>query len=109
MYDYSKILSHPLILVNIKFTNSKARQNLYSARKELGASIYVQENLTNFRESLSYEARQLVKSKKLAKTWVAGCKVHGSFPDNPAGKVIIKDMATIEAIRDGKPLPKHSK
>ena len=57
--------------VIIKFTNSKARRNQYSARKQLGALIYVQENLTNFRESLSYEARQLVKTKKLAKTWVS--------------------------------------
>ena len=94
--------------VIIKFTNSKARQSLYIARKQLSSSIYVQENITNFRESLSYEARQLVKANKLGKTWVAGCKIHGSYPGE-TGKFIIKDMATIEAIRDGKPLPKDSK
>ena len=92
--------------VIIKFTNSKARQSLYSARKQLGKTIFVQENITNFREGISYEARKLVRSNKLSKTWVAGCKVYGSLPGD-SQKIIIRDMACIEAIRDDLPLPKY--
>ena len=92
--------------VIIKFSNSKARQCLYSSRKQLGKSIFVQENITSFRECISYEARKLVRSNKLSKTWVAGCKVYGSLPGT-THKFIIRDMTCIEAIRDDLPLPKY--
>ena len=61
--------------VIVKFTNSKARQRFYQARKDLGAGIFAQKNLTPLREKLSYEARQLKRSGSLDNTWIAGCKV----------------------------------
>lgn len=93
--------------VIVKFTNSKARDRVYSARKTLGNGIFVQENLTRYRERLSFEARQLVRSKKLTKTWVAGCRVYGTIPGidtNTDKKVLIKDMDIVECIREGRPV-----
>ena len=47
--------------VIVKFTNSKARERAYRARKTLGDGIYVQENLIIFRiKKCHYEARQRV-------------------------------------------------
>lgn len=65
--------------VIVKFTNSKARQRVLSARKRLG-SVYVNEDLTRFRQSLHYEARQLVRAKKIVRTWIAGGKVFCNVP-----------------------------
>ncbi len=91
----------------IKFTNSSARYKLYGARKKIGDGIFVQENLTRFREKLAYEARQLVRSDKLDKTWVAGCNIYAQLP-HTVKSIHIKDLATIELIREGKPLPSAS-
>jgi hypothetical protein len=51
--------------VIVKFTNLKARQRVYNARKEMSHGIFVQENLTPLRENLSFQARQLLKRDKL--------------------------------------------
>lgn len=89
--------------VIIKFTNSRARDKLYRARKSIGDGIFVQENLTRFREQLAFEARQLVRSKKISRTWVAGCSVYASTENRD--KIHIKDMTIIECLRDGKQIP----
>ena len=91
----------------VKFTNSKARERVYRARKTLGEGIYVQDNLTIFREKLSYEARELVRAKTLSKTWVAGCKVYGLLPSQ-AQSFVIKDMDIIQRIKDGLPIEDSS-
>jgi hypothetical protein len=91
--------------VIVKFTNSKARDRVYSGRKQLSAGIFVQENLTNFRERLSFEARQLVREKLAQKTWIAGCKVYVSCAGEEEGssrKIVIRDLETIQNIREGK-------
>jgi hypothetical protein len=90
--------------VIVKFTNSKARQALYENRKLLGAGIFVQENITKFREQLAFEARELVRSKKLTKTWIAGCNVYASIKigESDETKIKIRDLGTIQNIKDGK-------
>lgn len=84
--------------VIIKFTNSKARQRLYEGRKSLSSGIYVQENLTPYREFLSFEARKLKREGLATKCWVAGCKVFVQLVgENKSCQ--IKDMDTISNIR----------
>jgi hypothetical protein len=90
--------------VIIKFTNSKARQRMYAARKEMAAGIFVQENLTPHRESLAYYARQLKREKYISKCWVAGCKVHVLLPNESKARVIMH-MDAIQEIRDKGPQP----
>lgn len=90
--------------VIVKFTNAKARQRVLAARKSLG-DVYVNEDLTQLRQSIHYHARKLVKDKKLERTWVAGGKVFCRFPSStPDSKVHIRSMEDIECIRDGKTL-----
>ncbi len=60
----------------VKFTNSKARQRVYEARRSLGDGTFVQDHLTRLRSQLGFEARKLVRSKALNKTWVAGSKIY---------------------------------
>ncbi|MES9880097.1 MAG: hypothetical protein ABW185_04370, partial [Sedimenticola sp.] len=85
--------------------NSKARQRIYEARRSLGDGIFVQEHLTKLRGKLAYEARQLVRSKKIDKTWVAGSRVYASRNDV---KLLIKDMEDIALVSDGKlPTPSY--
>lgn len=87
----------------VKFTNSTARQRVYNARKKIGSGIFIQENLTRYREGLAYEARQLVRSKHLDKTWVAGCRIYANVTvtGHPHGVLEIKDLAILERIRRG--------
>ncbi|MES9883009.1 MAG: hypothetical protein ABW185_19250 [Sedimenticola sp.] len=90
--------------VIVKFGNSKARQSVLEARKSLG-SVYVNEDLTKYRQNLHYHARKLVRDKKLDRTWIGGGKVFARFPFSaPGTKVLIRSMADIDNIREGKPL-----
>ncbi|MES9901154.1 MAG: hypothetical protein ABW168_00560 [Sedimenticola sp.] len=93
--------------VIVKFTNLKARQRVLAARKTLG-NVYINEDLTRFRQTLHYHARVLVKEKRLERSWVAGGKVFCIFPSGPDGaKVHIRSMDDIDNIRHGT-LPKHA-
>lgn len=90
--------------VIVKFSNSKARQRVLAARKTLD-NIYINEDLTRYRQSLHYHARMLVKNKKLERTWVAGAKIFCRLPSSAEGsKIQIRCMEDIEAIRNGTPL-----
>ena len=89
---------HKTRKVIVKFTNSKARQSLFQVKKQLGHGVYVQDNLTIQRECISYEARQLVKNKKLSKTWVAGGNVYG-IKDGMSTKIHITDLSVIESLK----------
>jgi hypothetical protein len=85
--------------VIVKFTNSKARQRVYSARKRLGDGIFVQENLTPYCEYLGYEARKLKRAGLVTKTWVAGCKIYAQVTGKKTGRQIM-NMDDINAIID---------
>ena len=56
----------------IKFTNSKARDNVYKAMKSLPDGLFVQDNLTPYRESLGYEARKLKRENLIEKNMDRG-------------------------------------
>lgn len=87
--------------VIIKFTNSRARRRFYEARKRLGQGIYVQDNLTPFREKLSYEARQLKRNKLIVNCWVSGCRVFAQLPGEGRAR-IIQDLDDIENIKNSR-------
>ncbi len=58
----------------IKFTSKKARDEFYSLRKRTpkdneNRKVYINEDLTESRAKLFYDARQLVKRSKLYGTW----------------------------------------
>jgi hypothetical protein len=61
----------------VKFTSYRARQKLYTMRTKLKdeglgyQGVFVNEDLTRPRSELLFEARTLVKSKKLAGAWSA--------------------------------------
>lgn len=85
--------------VIVKFSNTKAKQRVLAARKTLG-NVYINEDLTRFRQTLHYHARALVREKKLERTWVAGGKIFCVFSTDPVGpKLQIRSMEDIENIR----------
>ncbi|MES9879652.1 MAG: hypothetical protein ABW185_02080 [Sedimenticola sp.] len=86
----------------IKFTNTKARQRVWDARKQLGNGIYVTENLTRFRENLAYQARQLTRgpARLLERTWVAGGRIH-AITAITQQKLIIRNLGDIEKLKAG--------
>ena len=85
----------------------KAKQSFYQARKDLGANIFAQENLNPLREKISYEARQLTRSRTLNNTWVAGCKVNAKLPGHDGKVITLRDMIDIQCLKDGNPLPEY--
>lgn len=90
--------------VIVRFTNSKARQRVYEGRRTIGDGIFVQENLTRRRDQLAYEARQLVRTKSLMKTWVGGCRIFALIMHSGKElKIQIHDMDDIASIRQGHP------
>lgn len=92
--------------VIVKFTNSKARRRFYEGRKSLGRGIYVQDNLTPFRENLAYETRKLRRENLITKCWVSRCKVYVLLFGESRG-LPINDMDAICAIRNGHQIPDH--
>jgi hypothetical protein len=81
--------SNPAPVV-VRFTNRKARDAVYSARRLLknrSDRIFINEDLTKPVAELFHEARQLVKSKKLFSSWTSGgslfIKTSQSTEDRP--------------------------
>ena len=63
--------SKPRNLV-VKFTTYNARKRVYDKRtelKHLKQNIFINENLTKTRNELFYEARKMVKDKKVKSAW----------------------------------------
>lgn len=85
----------------VKFTNSKARDRVYNARKNLGDGLFIQENLTPYREYLGYEARQLKRDDIITKTWVAGCKIYVQVKGETKGKQL-KHIDDINLIKENR-------
>jgi len=84
--------------VIIKFTNSKARDRLFSMRRQMGDGIFVRESLTPYRETL---ARKLKREGKVVNTWVMGGKIWAIMNNTNHNKVEIRDAAAIESVRAG--------
>lgn len=88
--------------VIVKFTNSKARQKIYKARKTFPNGKFVLESLTRKREQLAFEARKLKREGKLVKTWVADANIYGTLNISDEDKKIsIRNMEDIEQIKEG--------
>lgn len=83
-------------------SHAKARQP--DTRKSIGTGIFVQNNLTRFREQLAHEGRQFVRASNLTKTWAAGCNVYGAIKIHSMdeAKISIKYLDTIELINEGR-------
>jgi len=83
--------------VIIKFTNSKARDRVYWNRRKLADGVFVQENLTPYREFLSFRCRQLKRVGKVSKTWISGCRVFAQVTGEDKGRHIrhIDDILAI--------------
>jgi len=87
--------------VIIKFTNSKARDRLFSMRRQMGDGIFVRESLTLYRETLAYEARKLKREGKLVNTWVMGGKIWAIMNNANHNKVELRDAESIKSVRAG--------
>lgn len=74
----------------VRFTNRQTRNAVYSAKKLLkNRPIYISEHLTKHASDLFYEARQLLKKKKIFATWTQGCHVFVKFSDDPTARPVL--------------------
>lgn len=72
----------------IKFTSYRARQQMYSRRSELKHSkvferVFINEELTRQRGEIFYQARRLVKTKRLKSAWTSN------------GVILVKDNSDV--------------
>lgn len=85
----------------IKFVSFRARQNLYTLRTKLKDNgykgVFLNEDLTRSRSDLYYQARQLVKSKKVEGTWTSDGVVLVKI--NPRRIVRIETKKNLEALK----------
>ena len=78
--------STPII---VKFTNRRARDNAYSARKQLkgqSGKVYINEHLSTEAAMISKSARNLVNQKKLISTWTLNGSVFIKDSDLPTAR-----------------------
>ncbi len=84
----------------VKFATYRARQKVIRNRSSLKTSghkdVFVNEDLTRYRSNVLYEARKLVKSKKLASAW--------SSDGNLLIKIEKDDPTTIHRIQSAEDL-----
>ena len=72
--------------VIVRFVNRKTRNAVYEARKrlkDLNKSIFVSEHLSKSASDLFYEARKLLKEKKIHGTWTQNGQVLVKFSSDP--------------------------
>ena len=65
--------------VIVRFSNSKLRDRVMRAKKSLkqsGTRIYILEHLTNTASKLFFNARTLVRNKKIFSTWTMNGRVY---------------------------------
>jgi len=91
----------------VKFSNRKAREAVYSARRKLrnsAARIYINEDLNKTTAELYRQSRLLVKSKQIHSTWTTGCTVfikESSDPRCRPKKIIqLSDLPTTTTRND---------
>ena len=78
-------LGPPVIIV--RFTNRKARENVFAARRQLqNTRIYINEDLTKVTAELFKHTRKLAKDKNIHSTWTRGGTVYVRVSDDPACK-----------------------
>lgn len=69
--------NHPPVTF-VRFTNRKARDAVYDARRQLrksSAKIYINEDLCKKTANIFHQARQLVRAKLIHSAWTSSCTV----------------------------------
>lgn len=82
--------------VIVKFSNSKARDRVLAAKKSVN-NIYINEDLSRYRQNLAFDARKLVREKKIEQTWVGrGGVIFAKFPGGERFQISSKrDMISV--------------
>ena len=86
----SRSSSDPLPLI-VKLNNKKIRQQILSARKSLKSTapgVYINEHLTFQDSAISKKARELMKAKRVSRTWTYNGWVMVKEDDNPSSSPI---------------------
>ena len=94
-----KDTSRPVI---VRFANRRVRNEVYSARMALRNSpspVFVSEHLTKSDADLFYEARKLLKDKKIFAAWTQNGLVNVRFSPDPNTKATIVRSRTELALR----------
>jgi hypothetical protein len=84
-----KDTTRPII---VRFTSRRVRNTVYGAKKLLkGASskVFISEHLTKLDSDLYYEARRLLRDKKIFAAWTQNGLVHVRFSPDPTSKATI--------------------
>ena len=88
--------SRPVI---VRFTNRRVRNEVYSARKMLRGStsrVFVSEHLTKSDADLFYDARKLLKEKKIFAAWTQNGLVNVRFsPDQNTRPTVVHNRADL--------------
>lgn len=83
--------------VIVRFTNRQTRNSVYHAKKLLKDSsrnIFISEHLTKKASDLFFEARKLLKDKKIYGTWTQGGQVFVRFSPDPATRATLVKSST---------------
>ena len=76
----------------VRFTSRRVRNQVYAAKKFLkgGTSkVFISEHLTKADSDLFYEARQLLRQKKIFAAWTQNGLVHVRFSPDPTTKATV--------------------
>ena len=88
----------------VRFVNRQVRNTVYRAKKELKNSrdrIFITEHLTKKNSDLFYEARKLLRERKIFATWTHNGLVHVRFSADPSVRAtVIKSRQDLN-LRDG--------
>lgn len=84
----------------VKFTTYRARQQLYSERRNLskreaGKNVYINEDLTMARSKLLYDARNLVRAKKISSAYSSDGRIF--IKDNNENRHLIESKSALQA------------
>lgn len=90
--------------VIVKFATRRIRNMVYQAKKHLRGTpenrssngIYISEHLTKETADLFFEARKMVKEKRIFAAWTQNCQVHIRMSADPTSRaIIVKNRADL--------------
>jgi hypothetical protein len=76
----------------VRFSNRDVRNKVYSAKKLLKGStsgVFISEHLTKPDSELFFEARKLLREKKIFAAWIQNGLVHVRFSPDPGTRATI--------------------
>jgi hypothetical protein len=89
--------------VIVRFTSRRARDSVFRAKKELkslprGSPIFISEHLTRNASTLFFEARKLLKDKRIAATWTTNGLVNIKMTTDASERpTVIRSLTELEA------------